>query len=196
VKSVPRLAIGFALFAGGLTFLVYGISQAIENGSCGTNSYGNSVGPSCPSGMGPMILLMVVGTFVALIGAGIASVGSRDELAVRGGVGRFIVALTVAVIAGVVLGFVDVDSEDTRPGLEILVAVIAPLALFALPGVGRVAARATAPPVAFATPAAGTTTARAEDIATRLRQLDQLRDSGLLDETAYTERRNQILAEL
>jgi hypothetical protein len=36
----------------------------------------------------------------------------------------------------------------------------------------------------------------ADDIAARLRQLDQLKDSGLLDEATYKDRRNQILAEL
>ena len=41
-----------------------------------------------------------------------------------------------------------------------------------------------------------TTAAGAEDIASRLRQLDQLKSSGLLGEQEYAERRKQILAEL
>jgi hypothetical protein len=207
MRTLLRIAIGFAGFAGGLTFLVYGIAQAIENGSCGTNSSGYSSGPPCPSGMGPMILLMVLGTFAALIGAGVASVRSSGgvSVAVSGGVGRFIVALSVAVFAGVVLGFVDLHSDDTRPGLEILAAVVAPVLLFTVPGIGISRATKTTPTAApvddgavvWETPAPkATTTASAEDIATRLRQLDQLRDSGLLDEAAYKERRNQILAEL
>jgi hypothetical protein len=196
VKTVLRLAIGVAAFAGGLTFLVYGIAQAIDNGSCGTDSNGYSVGPPCPSGFGPMIALMVLGTFVGLIGLGIAAGGAR-------GIGRFITALAVAVVAGVVFGIVDLHADDTRPGLEIVVAVVAPLLLFTLPGVGRPSpagrstAKAKAPPLTFATPPPNaTSTASAEDIASRLRQLDQLRDSGLLDEAAYKERRTQILAEL
>ena len=36
----------------------------------------------------------------------------------------------------------------------------------------------------------------AEDLASRLRQLEQLKASGLLADSEYTERRNQILAEL
>ena len=48
MSLVIRVLIGFALAAGGLTFLVYGITQAIEVGSCGTDEYGNSVGPPCP----------------------------------------------------------------------------------------------------------------------------------------------------
>jgi hypothetical protein len=196
VKSVLRIAIGFAVFAGGLTFLVYGIAQAIDNGSCGTNSSGYSAGPPCPSGFGPMIALMVLGTFVGLIGMGIAAAGAR-------GIARFITALAVAVVAGVVFGIVDLHADDTRPGLEIVAAVVAPLLLFTLPGVGRPSpagrstAKVTSPPVTFATPPrTATSNASAEAIATRLRQLDQLRDSGLLDEAAYKERRTQILAEL
>lgn len=189
MKTVLRLAIGFAVFAGGLTFLVYGIAQAIDNGSCGTSSNGYSAGPPCPSGFGPMILLMVLGTFAALVGVGLAAGGAR-------GVARFVAAGTVAVLAGVVLGIVDLHADDTRPGLEIVVAVVAPLLVLTLPGVSRPPrARAAGAPVTEP-PAARTTTASAEDIATRLRQLDQLRDSGLLDEAAYKERRDQILAEL
>ena len=41
-----------------------------------------------------------------------------------------------------------------------------------------------------------TTNAAAEDVAARLRQLDQLKESGLLDEAAYAEQRKRILAEL
>ena len=40
------------------------------------------------------------------------------------------------------------------------------------------------------------TPADAEAIASRLRQLDQLKQSGLLGEAEYAERRKQILAEL
>ncbi|MDA0166965.1 hypothetical protein OM076_42285 [Solirubrobacter ginsenosidimutans] len=208
MRTLPRIAVGFVVFAGGLTFLVYGIAQAITTGSCGSSSNGLSYGPACPSGMGPMILLMILGTFAALIGAGVASVrSSRGGVTVLGGVGRFIAALIVAVLAGVVLGFVDLHSDDTRPGLEIVAAVVVPLLLFAVPAIGIVPARkikpATAPvvegPIAWQTPApkpAATTTANAQDIATRLKQLEQLRASGLLDEAAYKERRTQILAEL
>jgi len=56
VSRLIRIAMGLALFAGGLTFLAYGIAQAIENGNCGTDKYGRSVGPPCPTGFGPMIV--------------------------------------------------------------------------------------------------------------------------------------------
>jgi hypothetical protein len=195
VKSVLRIAIGFAAFAGGLTFLVYGIAQAIANGSCGSSSNGASFGPPCPSGFGPMIALMVLGTFVAIVGLGIAAGGPR-------GVARFITALVIGVIAGVVLGIVDLHDDDTRPGIEILVAVVAPLLVLTLPGLSRGPRAAPSPSPSAADagftppPPRPATTANAEDIATRLRQLDQLRDSGLLDDAAYKERRTQILAEL
>ncbi len=208
MTSLLRIAAGFAVFAGGLTFLVYGIAQAITTGSCGSSSNGMSYGPACPSGMGPMILLMILGTFAALIGAGIASVrSSRGGVAVLGGVGRFIAALIVAVLAGGVLAFVDLHADDTRPGLEIVAAVVVPVLLFAVPAIGIVPARKVKPAAAPAvdgaivwqTPApkpAAATNANANDIASRLQQLEQLRASGLLDEAAYKERRTQILAEL
>jgi hypothetical protein len=200
MRVIVRTGIGYLLFAGGLTFLVYGIAQAIQMGNCGSDSYGRAVGPPCPTGFGPMIVLMILGTFVALIGAGVAWVGA--------GVGvRLIFAGIVAIVAGVVLGFVDLNADDSRPGLEIVIAVLAPLAVLSLPGPAAPEPRRrrpttqpdTAPSMTFAEPAPAwsrTSQQSADDVAARLRQLDQLKDSGLLDEAAYKERRAQILAEL
>jgi hypothetical protein len=193
MRSLLRIAIGFALFAGGTTFLVYGIAQSIANGSCGSSSNGASYGPPCPSGFGPMIALMVLGTLVAIVGLGFAAGGPR-------GVARFITVLVVGVIAGVVFGIVDLHDDDTRPGIEIVVVVVAPLLLLTLPGLQR--GPRAAPAVASGTASFTTPTPRpasnanADDIASRLRQLNQLRDSGLLDDAAFNERRAQILAEL
>jgi hypothetical protein len=189
VKILVRTAIGFALFAGGLTLLVYGIAQAIQMGSCGTDGYGQSIGPACPSGLGPMILLMIAGTFVVIVGT---------VTAARGGglVIRLVATAVVAVLAGVVLGFADLDDTDSRPGPQIIAAVLAPMLLFAVPGI-RLAPRRSvsdAAPAPVGTPAPATATA--DELAARLRQLKQLRESGLLDEDAYKERRKQILAEL
>ena len=172
MSLVIRVLVGFALATGGLTFLVYGVAQAIEVGSCGTNEYGNAVGPPCPPGMGPMIALMVVGTFVAIVGAAIA-----------GRVLRFIAVIIVAVLAGVVLGFLDLHDDDTRPGYEIVVAVVAPMLLFSLPGLGR---RRVRPVFTPATPV------RSEAADARVRQLDQLKEAGLLDEAAYEEARRRL----
>jgi amino acid transporter len=171
VSLVIRVLVGFAVATAGLTFLVYGIAQAIEVGSCGTDEYGNSVGPPCPPGMGPMIALMVVGTFVAIVGAAIA-----------GRLIRFIAVIVVAVLAGVVLGIVDLHTDDTRPGYEIVVAVVAPMLLFSLPGLGK--RRTARMPFARTAPSA--------DSAERLRQLDQLKESGLMDEAAYEEARRRL----
>jgi hypothetical protein len=197
VRTIVRTGIGFALFAGGMTFLIYGIAQAIANGSCGTDEYGNSVGPACPAGFGPMIVLMIGGTFAAIVGVAVAARSGRL-------IAGFVGAAIVAAVAGVVLGFVDLDDADTRPGVEIIVAVIAPLALFAVPAIRVRGGRATGftaaamePPVVFATPPPpAAAKASADEIAGRLRQLDQLRDAGLVDDAAYKERRTQILAEL
>jgi hypothetical protein len=208
---ILRTTIGLGAAAGGLTLLTYGIAQAIENGSCGTDEYGNVLGAPCPDGFGEMIVLMVLGSFVALAGAALAS-----------SLVRFILPVIVAVCAGVVLGFLDLNETDSRPGLEIVAVVAAPMVLFTVPFVGRRRSRghivmpqpataaatfgagapATAPPAAaptFTAPPPQWQQARPKDpeaIASRLRQLDQLKESGLLDDAAYAEQRNRILSEL
>jgi hypothetical protein len=220
VRVILRTAIGMALFAGGLTFLTYGIVQAIEVGSCGTDEYGRSVGPACPDGFGPMIALMVFGAFGGLVGASIASSGGWSALA--GGTARFFGVALIAVPAAVVLGFVDLHPDDTRPGYEVIAASVVPILLLSLPTLGKrpkpapaIAApvvMASAPqtpdapfvPVTPVTPAASAasapkapvTRADAEEIASRLRQLEQLKESGLLSDQDYNERRRQILSEL
>ena len=153
---------------------------------------------------------MVFGTFLALAGAALAS-----------SLVRFILPIIVAVCAGVVLGFLDVNETDTRPGLEIIAVVAAPMVLFTVPFVGKRRARgfvvqpqahtATAsfggppPPEPATEPTFNApapqwahkhTPGDPEAIAARLRQLDQLKESGLLDDAAYAEQRKRILAEL
>lgn len=200
-----RTTIGMGAAAGGLTLLTYGIAQAIENGSCGVDEYGNVLGAPCPDGFGPMIVLMIFGAFAALAGAALAS-----------SLARFILPAIIAVLAGVLLGFLDVNETDTRPGLEIVAVVAAPVVLFCVPYLGRRRSRGavitpeivqtyTEPaPTAAAAP---TFTAPApqwerrapkdaEAIAERLRQLDQLKASGLLDDAAYADQRQRILGEL
>jgi hypothetical protein len=205
-----RAAIGMVLATGGLTFFVYGLQQAIENGSCGTSDSGVYYGP-CPSGTGPMIVLMVFGMFAAIAGALIAGV-----------ILRFVGVIFIASIAGVVLGIVDVNPDDTRPGYESLAAVLVPIVLFVVPGLGRrrnnarlvppqmremaqqmAQAQQPQPAASFGAPpqwkpreTPPTTPADAEAVASRLRQLDQLKQSGLLGDAEYAERRKQILAEL
>ena len=117
---------------------------------------------------------------------------------------RLVFAGVIAILAGVVLGFVDLHDDDSRPGPEIVLAVLAPLAVLSFPGPKAREKRrppnvrtVSEPPVTFATPApVAATRQSADEIAARLRQLEQLKDSGLLDEAAYTERRKQILTEL
>ncbi|HEX6020956.1 MAG TPA: hypothetical protein VFZ00_03100 [Solirubrobacter sp.] len=195
MKLVIRVLIGFALAAAGLTFLTYGIAQAIEVGSCGTDEYGRSVGPPCPPGMGEMIVLMVFGTFVAIAGAAIA-----------GRLLRFIAVIMIAAAAGAVLGVIDLHDDDTRPGYEVIAAVVVPLLLFSLPGLGKprrlplftqmLPQMPTQRQQPQQQPHQPATEAKAEDIAARLRQLEQLKESGLLDEAAYNDQRRRILSEL
>jgi hypothetical protein len=212
VRLLVRTALGLGLLAGGLTCFGYGLAQAIENGSCGTDKYGRAVGPPCPSGTGPMIMLMILGVFAAVAGAGLFATRRRGLSGARigGGVGLLLFALFASGIAAAVFGIVDLHDDDTRPGYEIVVVVLAAVLLPALPQLLRRGDAipvpplratpltfATAPPAPAPTPPRGpATTAKAEDLAARLRQLEQLKESGLLSGDEYDQRRKQILAEL
>ena len=207
-----RTTIGLGAAAAGLTALTYGIAQAIENGSCGVDEYGNVLGAPCPDGFGPMIVLMVFGSFLALAGAALAS-----------SLVRFILPIIVAVCAGVVLGFLDVQRDGHAAGardhrrrrrpdgpVHRPVRRQAPRARVRRPAAGASTATASfgGPPPSDAAGHEPTFNAPApqwehkhtpgdpEAIAARLRQLDQLKESGLLDDAAYAEQRKRILAEL
>jgi len=203
VRSLPRIAVGMAVFAGGLTLLVYGIAQAVEIGSCGTDEYGRSIGPPCPDGFGPMIALMVLGAFAALGGAMLSARGPVG-IAALGGMVRFFAAGIVAGGAGAVLALIDLHDADSRPGLEVVAVVVVPVLAFSLPGLARGKPRAApavaAPEPAVAAPGPAVAAARAstsaDEVASRLRQLEQLRQSGLLGDDEYKARRAQILGDL
>jgi hypothetical protein len=198
-----RTALGLFVLTGGLTFFCYGLAQAIENGSCGTDKYGRAVGPPCPSGTGAMIALMILGVFAAFGGGTLfaSRVAGRGPMAFVGGAAMLVFALFTAGIAAALIGIVDLHDDDTRPGYEIVIVVLAAVLLPAIPSLLRRRAAPPTPlgatPLAFASaPPAPTTTAKAEDVASRLRQLDQLKESGLLSGDEYAQRRKQILAEL
>jgi len=216
VRLIVRTVLGLGLLAGGLTCFCYGLAQAIENGSCGTDEYGRAIGPACPEGMGPMILLMVLGVFAAFAGASLFASRRRiGAMAMVGGTVLLVISLFASGIAAAVIGIVDLHDDDTRPGYEIVVVVLAAVLLPAIPALLRRPAVPATPlgatPLAFASsppasppPSAPApepvrppaTAAHAEDIASRLRQLEQLKESGLLSGDEYDQRRKQILAEL
>lgn len=218
-------AIGMVLLAGGLTAFSYGLAQVIETGSCGTDEYGRSVGPPCPAGTGWMIMAMVGGVFVALAGAfvfaargggvgllllivgplcvavsaavlGIVDVHEsdtrpgREVMWIAGGW-----AALVALVGGVRGRRVAAPHEPSVAARERMHDLAASLRQVAArrdgAEAGDIAAQRERPDDAPADHSA-----RAEAIAARLRQLDQLRQSGLLPEDDYAERRRQILAEL
>jgi hypothetical protein len=210
VRLLVSTVIGLGAFAGGLTWFGYGLAQTIENGSCGTDRYGRAVGPPCPSGTGALIALMILGVFLAVGGSGLFSL--RGDFAARGivgGVGRLLFGIFGVGIAAAVFGIVDLHADDTRPGYEIVIVVLVLTLVPAIPALLRRSTAVPPPPrlagtpLAFATPAPTptaprepATTAKAEDVASRLRQLEQLKASGLLSGDEYDQRRKQILAEL
>jgi TM2 domain-containing membrane protein YozV len=212
VRRLVSTVLGLGLFAGGLTWFGYGLAQTIENGSCGTDKYGRTVGPPCPSGTGALIALMILGVFLAVGGSGLFSTrGGFAARGILGGVGRLLFGLFGVGIAAAVFGIVDVHADDTRPGYEIVITVLVLTLVPAIPALLRRQPAGTpvpalaGTPLAFATapptptrppPREPATTAKAEDVASRLRQLEQLKASGLLSGDEYVQRRKQILAEL
>jgi hypothetical protein len=204
------------MFAGGLTWFGYGLAQTIENGSCGTDRYGRAVGPPCPSGTAALIALMILGVFLAVGGSGLFSLrGGFAASGILGGVGRLLFGIFGVGIAAAVFGIVDLHDDDTRPGYEIVITVLVLTLVPAIPALlrrqpartpvpalaGTPLTFATAPPAPAPTPMPTAprepaTTAKAEDVASRLRQLEQLKASGLLSGDEYDQRRKQILAEL
>src|SRR5262244_635665 len=75
----------------------------------------------CPSGMGAMIALMVLGVFAAFFGGSLfaSRVAGRGPMAFVGGAAMLVFALFTAGIAAAVIGIVDLHDDDTRPGYEI-----------------------------------------------------------------------------
>ena len=212
MRRLVSTVLGLGLFAGGLTWFGYGLAQTIENGSCGTDRYGRAVGPPCPSGTAALILLMILGVFLAVGGSGLFSLrGGFAPRGILGGVGRLLFGIFGVGIAAAVYGIVDLHADDTRPGYEIVITVLVVTLVPAIPALlarqrtptpvpalaGAPLAFATAPPAPTPRPAyEPATTAKAEDVASRLRQLEQLKASGLLSGDEYDQRRKQILAEL
>ncbi len=212
MRRLVSTVLGLGVFAGGLTWFGYGLAQAIENGSCGTDKYGRAVGPPCPSGTGAMIALMVLGVFLAVGGSALFSIrGGFAASGILGGVGRLLFGIFGVGIAAAVFGIADLHADDTRPGYEIVIVVLVATLVPAIPALlrrgsavppppalaGMPPAFATAPPASAPTPPREpATTAKAEDVASRLRQLEQLKASGLLSGDEYDQRRKQILAEL
>lgn len=216
MRLLIRTVLGLGVLAGGLTWFGYALAQLIENGSCGTDRYGHAVGPPCPSGTGALIALMILGVFLAFGGGALflSRIRGRGGMAFLGGAMLFLFALFASGIAAAVFGIVDLHDDDTRPGKEIVIAVVAAVLLPAIPALLRRAPEKTPVPPLMGTPLAfapaspppaasapepvraPATTAKAEDIAARLRQLDQLKESGLLSGDEYNQRRKQILAEL
>ena len=129
MRYLFRTVLGTALLAGGLTALCYGIAQAIEIGSCGTDEHGRVVGPPCPTGTGPMIGLMVGGAFLGVFGSGIYANRGHLEGGVTGpGIGmgiaigqlRFWAASIPAAAGAALIGIVDLHEDQFKPGMEIV----------------------------------------------------------------------------
>ena len=206
-----RTTIGLGAAAAGLTALTYGIAQAIENGSCGVDEYGNVLGAPCPDGFGPMIVLMVFGYVrgarrrrARQLARALHLPDHRRRL--RGRRARLPRRPRDGHAAGARdhRGRRRPDGAVHRP-----VRRQAPRARVRRPATGArrpprpSAGRRHREPAAeptFNAPAPQWehkhTPGDPEAIAARLRQLDQLKESGLLDDAAYAEQRKRILAEL
>lgn len=130
MRYLIRTVVGMFLLSAGLTSLAYGIAQAISVGSCGTDDQGRTVGPPCPSGVGAMIVFMVLGAFVGIAGGGLVASRGNPEGSSGGGLGmgiaigqlRFWAAAIPAGAAAAAIGIIDFHEDQFQPGLEIVAA--------------------------------------------------------------------------
>ena len=70
-----RLLIGIALFFGGLSGVCLALVHLMHVGTCASGNTPYQIARQCPSGTGMWIGILAGSIFLALIGAGIASVG-------------------------------------------------------------------------------------------------------------------------
>lgn len=130
MRYLARTVVGLGLLSAAITADAYGIAQLIEIGNCGTSRHGQIVGPPCPSGTGEMIVLMVLGSFVGIFGAGIYASRGDPDGGGGGGLGmgiavgqlRFWAAAIFASGAAVFIGVTDLHEDEFRPGMEIFAA--------------------------------------------------------------------------
>jgi hypothetical protein len=138
VRLFVHTVLGLGLFAGGLTWFGYGLAQSIETGSCGTSRSGRVVGPPCPSGTGAMIALMILGVFIAVGGSALFSTRNGfAPMGIVGGVGRLLFGILGVGAAAAVFAIVDLHADDSRPGYEVVIAVLVTTLLPAVPALLR-----------------------------------------------------------
>ena len=119
-----------------MTFFVYGLAQAIENGTCGTDEDGHVGRPALPERVRPADRADDPRHVHRGPRRDRRRLGAPGRRAARSGRARRSRSSPRSCF-----GIVDLNADDTRPGFEIIVAAIAPAVLFAVPALAATDAR-------------------------------------------------------
>jgi len=217
MTAALRTLIGMALGVAGVALPAWGLFHLVRQPSCGSDGI-TTVGPPCPDEIVWWILAMV-GSAVVLVplAIGIAGRGADGRMRLFGPI---LLAEPIALVAAVVVSLVGASSDpDTHWVGWVVAGVGGVILLLSLPGIVRAATRPPPANVLHAplAAAAGDPEAAAkiaqlagqlqrvaeakgaaarDDLAERLRRLDELRASGAISAEEHRRRRDEILKEV
>ena len=211
IKYWVRSLLGMAICLVSLLFMTWALYHLVRTGTCASGGPYVSARP-CPAGTGAKILALMGSIFGLLIGGGIyATRGGKGEGTLGMGVVLWALLFISLAVATFVAAYGPANNDDSgaRTAAIILMIVFIPMGLLPLIGAigfGGRRRRSTpatarsyptpAPtqfPIQMPKPAAPAATG---DIATRLRKLDELRDTGLLTDDEFEAKKAELLREL
>ena len=222
IKYWVRSLLAMAICLGCLLLMTWALYHLVRTGSCASGGPYVSARP-CPAGTGAQILALMGSVFGLLIGGGIyATRGGRGEGTLGMGVVLWSLLFISLAVATFVAAYGPANNDDSgaRTAAIVLMIVFLPMGLLPLIGAigfsGRRRAGPSSPPRRYPTPApspnpfqmpqpapppawpgaAAAPGGGAGDVATRLRKLDELRDTGLLTEDEFEAKKAELLKEL
>jgi putative oligomerization/nucleic acid binding protein len=223
IRYWSRSLLGMAICLGSLLFMTWALYHLVRTGTCASGGPYVSARP-CPAGTGEKILGLMGSIFGLLIGGGIyASRGRSGNRGASGTIGMGLVLWSLLFVSLAVGTFVAAygpanngDSGAKTAAITLMI-VFLPMGLLPLLGaVGfgagrkRLTGRGSGPPPTYPRPAppqwtppippaarpAPSPGGQAGDVAARLRQLDELRDTGLLTDEEFEAKKTELLQEL
>ena len=215
IKYWSLSLLGMLVSLAALLLITWALYHLVRTGTCASGGPYVSARP-CPEGTGVKILGLTGAIFALLIGGGIyAARGSRGHGATLGmGIVLWSLLFISLAAATFVAAFGPANNDDpgARTAAIVLAIVFLPMAILPLIGAvgfgfGRKRLKGQAPetvtaypkpaPAQFAfAPPPKAPGAPTDDVAARLRKLDQLRDSGLLTDDEFEAKKAEILREL
>lgn len=207
LRSLLGMAICFACILG-MTWALY---HLVRTGTCASGGPYVSARP-CPEGTGTKILVLMGCITGGLIGLGVyATRGGRGRGTVSLGIVMWALLFVSLAVATIVAAYGPASNDDpgARTAAVVLGIVFIPMGLFpllAIAGLGPLSRRfggeddderyrvpRAKTTITSGSPPGASPPAAAGDVAARLKQLDDLRAAGLVDDDEYESRRAGIL---